>query len=36
VAIGFVTIVVVSLLTDPPSKATQDFVETVRYPVVEP
>jgi cation/acetate symporter len=36
VAIGFVTIVVVSLLTDPPSQATQDFVETVRYPAAEP
>jgi cation/acetate symporter len=36
VAIGFVTIVVVSLLTDPPSKETQDFVETVRYPAAEP
>lgn len=32
VAIGFLTIIIVSLLTDPPSKASQDFVEGVRYP----
>ena len=34
VAVGFVTIVVVSLLGKPPSQATQDFVESVRYPQV--
>ncbi|MEF8729226.1 MAG: VC_2705 family sodium/solute symporter [Accumulibacter sp.] len=32
VAAGFATIVVVSLLDKPPSKETQDFVESVRYP----
>ncbi|MBI4742611.1 MAG: cation acetate symporter [Betaproteobacteria bacterium] len=32
VAIGFVTIVVVSLLTDPPGQEVRDFVEQVRYP----
>lgn len=35
VAVGFLTIVVVSLLTDPPGKEIQDFVERIRYPVVE-
>lgn len=34
VAVGFVTIVVVSLLGKPPSQATQDFVESVRYPQI--
>ena len=32
VAAGFATIVAVSLLGDPPSRETQDFVESVRYP----
>ncbi len=32
VAAGFVTIVVVSLLGEPPSRATQDFVDSVLYP----
>lgn len=32
VAAGFATIIVVSLLGKPPSKDTQDFVESVRYP----
>jgi cation/acetate symporter len=32
VAVGFLTIVVVSLLTDPPGKETQEFVESVRSP----
>ncbi|NJA87740.1 cation acetate symporter [Rhodocyclus tenuis] len=32
VAAGFVTLVVVSLLTSPPSQRIQDFVESVRYP----
>jgi cation/acetate symporter len=32
VAIGFVTIVVVSLLTAPPSLETQKFIESVRFP----
>jgi cation/acetate symporter len=32
VAAGFLTIIVVSLLGKPPSQATQDFVESVRYP----
>lgn len=32
VAVGFVTIVVVSLLSDPPSRETQNFVESVRTP----
>ncbi|HRD86859.1 MAG TPA: cation acetate symporter [Accumulibacter sp.] len=32
VAAGFATIIVVSLLGKPPSKETQDFVESVRYP----
>ncbi|MCM8611654.1 VC_2705 family sodium/solute symporter [Accumulibacter sp.] len=32
VAAGFATIVVVSLLDKPPSRETQDFVESVRYP----
>ena len=32
VAIGFITIVVVSLLTDPPNREILDFVESVRYP----
>ncbi len=32
VAIGFLTIIAVSLFGDPPSRATQNFVESVRYP----
>ena len=32
VAVGFVTIVIVSLLSDPPSRETQNFVESVRTP----
>ena len=32
VAIGFLTIIVVSLLSDPPSRETQEFVENVRFP----
>lgn len=32
VAAGFVTIVVVSLLTPPPARSLQEFVERVRYP----
>jgi cation/acetate symporter len=32
VAIGFFTIVIVSLFGEPPSAETQDFVESVRYP----
>ncbi|ACV37002.1 sodium:solute symporter family protein [Accumulibacter sp.] len=35
VAAGFVTIIVVSLCGKPPSKETQDFVESVRYPEFE-
>jgi cation/acetate symporter len=34
VAVGFVTIIVVSLLTDPPGKEIQDFVEQIRYPAI--
>jgi cation/acetate symporter len=30
--IGLVTIIIVSLLTAPPSKEVQEFVEHVRYP----
>jgi cation/acetate symporter len=36
VAAGFVTLVVVSLLTDPPSREVTDFVEQVRYPASRP
>jgi cation/acetate symporter len=36
VAVGFLTIIAVSLLGDPPSRATQDFVESVRYPDTPP
>ena len=32
VAIGFLTIIVVSLLTDRPSRETREFVESVRFP----
>ena len=32
VAIDFLTIIVVSLLSDPPSRETQEFVENVRFP----
>ncbi len=32
VAIGFLTIIMVSLLSAPPNRETQQFVETVRYP----
>jgi len=35
VAAGFLTIIVVSLCGQAPSKATQDFVESVRYPELE-
>ena len=35
VAAGFVTIIVVSLFGQPPSKETQDFVESVRYPELD-
>ena len=35
VTLGFVTVVVVSLLTDPPGQDIQDFVEHVRYPAIE-
>ena len=35
VMIGFVTIVVVSLLTPAPGREIQDFVEEVRYPEIE-
>ena len=35
VAAGFLTIVVVSLFGKPPSGATQDFVESVRYPELD-
>ncbi|MFZ2855109.1 MAG: sodium:solute symporter family protein, partial [Rhodocyclaceae bacterium] len=35
VAVGFLTIVMVSLLTDPPGKDIQDFVEQIRYPAIE-
>jgi cation/acetate symporter len=35
VAAGFATIVVVSLLGKPPSRETQDFVESVRYPELD-
>jgi len=35
VAIGFFTIVIVSLFGEPPSAETQDFVESVRYPELE-
>jgi bis(5'-nucleosyl)-tetraphosphatase (symmetrical) len=35
VAVGFVTIIVVSLFGQPPSKETQDFVESVRYPELD-
>lgn len=34
IALGFLTIFLVSLLTDPPDKETQDFVENLRYPVI--
>jgi cation/acetate symporter len=34
VAVGFVTIIFVSLLTDPPGKEIQDFVEQIRYPAI--
>ncbi|WP_422900833.1 sodium:solute symporter family protein [Propionivibrio sp.] len=34
VAVGFVTIIVVSLFGDPPSREIQNFVESVRYPDV--
>jgi len=32
VAVGFLTIVVVSLLTPPPGREIRDFIESVRYP----
>jgi cation/acetate symporter len=32
VAVGFLTIITVSLFGDPPDRETQDFVESVRYP----
>ena len=32
VAVGFLTIIVVSLLTDPPSTETMNFVESIRSP----
>jgi len=35
VAAGFLTVLVVSLLTEPPSEEIQDFVEQVRYPEME-
>ncbi|HCZ16254.1 MAG TPA: cation acetate symporter [Accumulibacter sp.] len=35
VAVGFVTIIVVSLFGQAPSKETQDFVESVRYPELD-
>ncbi|MCB1932221.1 MAG: cation acetate symporter [Candidatus Accumulibacter sp.] len=35
VAAGFLTIVVVSVCCRPPSRETQDFVESVRYPELE-
>ena len=35
VAIGFFTIIIVSLFGEPPSEETQDFVESVRYPEME-
>jgi len=35
VALGFVTVVLVSLLTDPPGQDIQEFVEQVRYPAIE-
>jgi cation/acetate symporter len=31
---GFIIIIVVSLLTAPPDQATQDLVESVRYPTI--
>lgn len=34
VPLGFAVIIVVSLLTPPPSRETQDFVESVRFPSV--
>ena len=36
VPLGFLVIIVVSLLTPAPSKATQDMVESVRYPNLRP
>jgi cation/acetate symporter len=35
VAVGFLTIIIVSLLTDPPGQDIQDFVEQIRYPAIE-
>jgi cation/acetate symporter len=35
VAVGFVTIIIVSLLTEPPGKDIQEFVERIRYPVIK-
>lgn len=32
VGVGFLTIIIVSLLSDPPTRATQEFVERVRFP----
>lgn len=36
VATGFVTIILVSLLGDPPTRETQEFVRSVRYPAMLP
>jgi cation/acetate symporter len=36
VAMGFITIIIVSLLTDPPDQDIQDFIERVRCPNIEP
>lgn len=35
VAVGFLTIIIVSLLTEPPGKDIQEFVERIRYPVIK-
>ena len=35
VGVGFLTIIIVSLLTDPPGQDIQDFVEQIRYPAIE-
>ena len=36
IAVGFLTIIVVSLLTEPPSRETREFVERVRFPDTSP
>jgi cation/acetate symporter len=36
VPLGFAVIIIVSLLTSPPAKETQELVEHVRYPDLKP